>query len=93
MLLSTPAYFTFLIAVFFAYWLVSRFRFAGLAVIVFANYFFYARWDLVYLALIPAASTCDFFIGHALGRDSQAASSGACWSRSASCSTSDSSRR
>ena len=69
MLLSTPAYFTFLIAVFFAYWLVSRFRFGALAVIVFANYFFYARWDLVYLALIPAASTCDFFIGHALARE------------------------
>jgi alginate O-acetyltransferase complex protein AlgI len=68
MLLSTPAYFTFLIAVFFAYWLVARFRFAGLAVIVFANYFFYARWDLIYLALVPAASTCDFLIGHALAR-------------------------
>jgi alginate O-acetyltransferase complex protein AlgI len=68
MLLSTPAYFTFLIAVFFAYWLVSRFRFAGLAVIVFANYFFYARWDLIYLALIPAASTCDFCIGQALAK-------------------------
>jgi len=68
MLLSTPAYFTFLIAVFFAYWLVSRFRLAGLAVIVLANYFFYARWDLIYLALVPAASTCDFLIGHALAR-------------------------
>jgi alginate O-acetyltransferase complex protein AlgI len=66
MLLSTPSYFTFLIAVFFAYWLVSRYRFAGLAVIVFANYFFYARWDLLYLAIIPAASTYDFLIGHAL---------------------------
>ena len=55
MLLSTPAYFTFLIAIFFAYWLVSRSRLAALAVIVFANYFFYARWDLIYLALIPAA--------------------------------------
>jgi len=73
MLLSTPAYFTFLIAVFFVYWLVSRFRFAGLAVIVFANYFFYARWDLVYLALIPAASTCDFFIGQALAATERAA--------------------
>jgi D-alanyl-lipoteichoic acid acyltransferase DltB (MBOAT superfamily) len=72
MLLSTPAYFTFLIAVFFVYWLVSRFRFAGLAVIVFANYFFYARWDLIYLALIPAASTCDFFIGQALGATERA---------------------
>ncbi|HLK20905.1 MAG TPA: MBOAT family O-acyltransferase [Bryobacteraceae bacterium] len=66
MLLSTPAYFTFLIAIFFAYWLVARFRLAGLAVIVFANYFFYARWDLVYLAVIPVASSCDFLIGKAL---------------------------
>lgn len=68
MLLSTPAYFTFLVAIFFAYWVVSRFRLAGLAVIVFANYFFYARWDLVYLVLVPAASTCDFLIGRALAR-------------------------
>ena len=66
MLLSSPAYFTFLVAIFFAYWLLLRFRFAGLAVILFANYFFYARWDLIYLALIPAASTCDFFIGRAI---------------------------
>src|SRR5438270_13309441 len=68
MLLSTPAYFTFLVAIFFAYWLVSRYRVAGLAVLLFANYFFYARWDLAYLALIPLASTCDFAIGLALDR-------------------------
>jgi alginate O-acetyltransferase complex protein AlgI len=68
MLLSTSAYFTFLVAIFFAYWLVYRFRLAGLAVILFANYFFYARWDLAYLALIPVASTCDFCIGLALDR-------------------------
>jgi alginate O-acetyltransferase complex protein AlgI len=68
MLLSTPAYFTFLVAIFASYWLVKRFRFGGLTVIVFANYFFYARWDLIYLALIPAVSTCDFFIGQALDR-------------------------
>ena len=36
--------------------------------ILFANYFFYARWDLIYLALIPVASACDFFIGQALAR-------------------------
>ena len=70
MLLSTPAYFTFLVAVFFLYWLAARWRLGALAVIVFANYFFYARWDLIYLAIIPAASTCDFFIGRALGRGS-----------------------
>jgi len=67
MLLSTPAYFAFLVVVFFAYWLAARYRLGALAVVLFANYFFYARWDLVYLALIPAASTCDFFIGQALG--------------------------
>ena len=68
MLLTTAAYFTFLAAVFFAYWLAARYRLGALAVILFANYFFYARWDLVYLAVIPAASTCDFFIGRALHR-------------------------
>src|SRR5258708_22124938 len=73
MLLSTPAYFTFLVAIFFCYWLVKRFRFGGLAVIIFANYFFYARWDLIFLALIPAASTCDFFIGRALDREQRPA--------------------
>ena len=68
MLLSNPAYFAFLAGVFFAFWLARRYRLGALAVILFANYFFYARWDLIYLALIPAASACDFFIGQALGR-------------------------
>jgi alginate O-acetyltransferase complex protein AlgI len=73
MLLTTAAYFSFLAAVFFAYWLAARYRLGALAVILFANYFFYARWDLVYLAIIPAASTCDFLIGNALHRSSQPA--------------------
>ncbi len=60
MLLSSSTYFIFLVAVFFLYWpsreLASRFQNAGLrvlplAVILFANYFFYAKWDLFYLAL------------------------------------------
>lgn len=66
MLLTTAAYFIFLAAVFFAYWLAAKYRLGALAVVLFANYFFYARWDLVYLAIIPAASTCDFLIGRAL---------------------------
>jgi D-alanyl-lipoteichoic acid acyltransferase DltB (MBOAT superfamily) len=66
MLLTSAAYFTFLAAVFFAYWLAARYRLGALAVVLFANYFFYARWDLAYLAIIPLASTCDFFIGQAL---------------------------
>ncbi|MGA7411362.1 MAG: MBOAT family O-acyltransferase [Bryobacteraceae bacterium] len=68
MLLSTPEYFYFLVLVFFVYWLVRRVRMAGVAVICVANYFFYAKWGLVYLALVPLASTCDFLIGRALGR-------------------------
>jgi alginate O-acetyltransferase complex protein AlgI len=68
MVLSSPAFFLFLAIVYLVYWLVCRYRFAGLAVILFANYYFYARWDLAYLALIPLASTGDFLIGLGLGR-------------------------
>lgn len=68
MLLSSSLYFYFLIAVFFLYWPLSRWRITGLAVLLFANYFFYAKWDLFYLGLIPAASAVDFSIGLGLGR-------------------------
>jgi D-alanyl-lipoteichoic acid acyltransferase DltB (MBOAT superfamily) len=70
MLLTSAAYFSFLAAVFFAYWFAARYRLGALAVVLFANYFFYARWDLVYLAIIPTASSCDFLIGLALHRSS-----------------------
>ncbi|HYV61705.1 MAG TPA: MBOAT family O-acyltransferase [Bryobacteraceae bacterium] len=63
MLLSTSTYFVFLVGIFFLYWSVSRVRALALSVLLFANYFFYARWDLRYLAIIPLASTCDFLIG------------------------------
>lgn len=63
MVLTSSTYFVFLAAIFFLYWSVSRVRALTLAVILFANYFFYAKWDLVYLALIPAASTCDYLFG------------------------------
>jgi alginate O-acetyltransferase complex protein AlgI len=68
MVLSSAGFFVFLAIVYLVYWLVSRYRLAGMAVILFANYFFYARWDLAYLAIIPAASSCDFLIGHLLGK-------------------------
>jgi D-alanyl-lipoteichoic acid acyltransferase DltB (MBOAT superfamily) len=68
MVLSSAAFFIFLGAIYLAYWLVSRFRLAGMAVILFANYYFYARWDLAYLAIIPLASSCDFGIGYLLGK-------------------------
>src|SRR5204863_8802081 len=68
MVLSSSAYFIFLVGVFFLYWPVARVRALALGVILLANYFFYAKWDLFYLFLIPAASTCDFAIGLALDR-------------------------
>ncbi len=68
MLPSGPEYFWFLALIFFGYWLVWRMRLAGLALIILANYFFYAKWGLIYLALIPAASTIDFLIGRQLDR-------------------------
>lgn len=63
MLLSSSTYFIFLGAIFLLYWPLSRVRALALGVLLFANYFFYARWDLAYLLLIPAASSADFFIG------------------------------
>jgi D-alanyl-lipoteichoic acid acyltransferase DltB (MBOAT superfamily) len=63
LLLSSSTYFVFLVAVFALYWPVSRLRTLTLAVVLFANYFFYAKWDLFYLALIPAVSSCDYVFG------------------------------
>ncbi len=63
MQLSSSTYFIFLLGIFFLYWPVSRVRALALGVILFANYFFYARWDLTYLALIPAVSSVDYILG------------------------------
>jgi alginate O-acetyltransferase complex protein AlgI len=68
MLLSSAPYFVFLGAAFFLYWLSSRSRLASLAIVLAANYFFYAKWNLVYLILIPAASTVDFLLARAMDR-------------------------
>jgi alginate O-acetyltransferase complex protein AlgI len=68
MLPSTPEFFCFLLLIFVLYWLTSRIRAAAILLICSANLFFFAKWGLIYLALIPAASTCDFFIGRLLAR-------------------------
>jgi alginate O-acetyltransferase complex protein AlgI len=73
MVLSSAGFFIFLAVIYVVYWLVSRYRMAGLTVILFANYFFYARWNLVYLAIVPLASSCDFAIGHLLEKSKSAA--------------------
>ena len=67
--LSSATYFVFFIAIFFLYWPVARCEEARhWPCCCFANYFFYARWGIAYLFLIPAASTCDFVIGLGLQR-------------------------
>jgi alginate O-acetyltransferase complex protein AlgI len=68
LLLSSSTYFVFLGAIFLLYWPLSRVRALALATLLFANYFFYARWDLGYLVLIPAASSLDFLVGLGLQR-------------------------
>jgi D-alanyl-lipoteichoic acid acyltransferase DltB (MBOAT superfamily) len=67
MVLSSSVYFVFLIGIFLLYWPLSKWRAGGLGVLLFANYFFYAKWDLFYLILIPSASFIDYLIGLGLG--------------------------
>src|SRR5260370_421663 len=57
MVLSSSAYFIFLVGVFFLYWPVARYRALSLAVILFANYFFYAKWASFYPSNLADAST------------------------------------
>ena len=63
MLLSSSSFFIFLVAIFLLYWPLARVRLLALSVILLANYFFYAKWNLTYLLLIPVASSLDFVIG------------------------------
>lgn len=53
----------FLGALFALYWPLSRWRTVTLALILFGNYFFYARWSLTLLVLIPAISSIDYVLG------------------------------
>jgi alginate O-acetyltransferase complex protein AlgI len=68
MLLTSPAYFALLGLLFFIYWPAARHRLAVLSLVLFANLFFYARWDLRYLLIVPAASLADFSIALVLDR-------------------------
>ncbi len=69
---TSPEFFGFLAIVFASYWLCQRAQAAGLAVLLIANCLFLAKWGWIYLLLIPAASTIDFLIGNALGRNAGA---------------------
>ncbi len=68
MLVTSSAYFVFLAAVLLLFWPLARWRRPALAVLLMSSYFFWAKWDIFYLALIPIASAIDFAIGAALAR-------------------------
>jgi alginate O-acetyltransferase complex protein AlgI len=70
MLPTSPEYFLIPCLLFFAFWLV-RVRPAAVWLVLAVNLFFYAKWGLIYLLLVPAAATCDFFLAPFIYRASQ----------------------
>jgi D-alanyl-lipoteichoic acid acyltransferase DltB (MBOAT superfamily) len=73
MLVSAAPFFVFLVAVCLLYWAAAGSRRLQLAVLVAANLFFLARFNLIYLAL-PLAASADFLVGRGLGRSRKPAS-------------------
>ena len=65
---TSAAYFAFVAAVFFVYWVSARSRLLRLAVLVSANLLFCARFGVFYVVLIPAAASIDFLLGLCLMR-------------------------
>jgi D-alanyl-lipoteichoic acid acyltransferase DltB (MBOAT superfamily) len=63
MLVTSLDYYFFLTLVFFAFWLFRARPFTPLVLVCAANLFFYGRWGVAYLVLIPAASGIDYFLG------------------------------
>jgi alginate O-acetyltransferase complex protein AlgI len=67
------AYYVFIAILFFAYWLTAQSRLSRLAVLLFANYLFCARFGLFYVLLLPACATTDYLIGLGLTRTKRSA--------------------
>src|SRR5947209_15284147 len=67
MLPTSPEYYCVLGLVFFGFWLV-RARPIAIGLVLAVNLFFYAKWGLIYLLLVPAAATCDFFLARTMAR-------------------------
>src|ERR1700691_5941589 len=70
MLFTSLDYYFFLTLVFFAFWIGRSRRLTPLILICAANLFFYGRWGVTYLVLIPAASYADYFLGGLIYRTS-----------------------
>ncbi len=68
MLVTSFDYYCFLTLVFFAFWMSRSHRYAPLVLVCAANLFFYSRWGLAYLVLIPMASGIDYLLGGAIAR-------------------------
>src|SRR5260370_34106586 len=68
MSISSPDFFILLATLFFLYWVVRGARLVAISIILFGNFFFYAKCDILYLAIVPAAATCDFFLGDFIHR-------------------------
>ena len=66
MLFNSPQYVLFLVAVFFAFWALSRLHLLRTAFLLAASYYFYANWNPGYLILIFISSTVDWLVGGAL---------------------------
>jgi D-alanyl-lipoteichoic acid acyltransferase DltB (MBOAT superfamily) len=67
MLLSTPVFFVFFLAVWLLYWALASTSSARFGILVFANLFFVAKFGALYL-LLPLAASVDFLVGLALAR-------------------------
>ena len=66
MLFNTLAYAVFFGVVFVVAWLLAGRVRARLWFLLLASYFFYARWDVRFLALIFASSSVDWLLGNAI---------------------------
>jgi D-alanyl-lipoteichoic acid acyltransferase DltB (MBOAT superfamily) len=67
MLPTVPEYYYLVIVVFFAFWLLRNSR-AAIVLVCLVNLFCCARWGPIYLLLVPAAATCDFFLARLIER-------------------------
>ena len=67
MLFTSANYFIFLAIVFFIYCLLSRRR-VPVVFLLLASYYFYALWNVRFLALVVLLSTTDFLLALGIGR-------------------------
>src|SRR5258708_1107228 len=68
MLFTSANYFIFLAAVFFACWLLAKWRVSRVCFLLAASYYFYALWNPRFLALLFLVSTFDFLKALGIGK-------------------------